>query len=988
MNLVTDSRTEILYKKSNGYTISYPGQTVSNEFAVQSTQIIIPSKQITWSQEIPDKVPISTELTQVIPYTQLSQFGSTGYTQARKYYITNKSYIVQYEKIQLTTKLPSNAAFTLYSINYTTPSTYTNSPTYNMLVKPILSYGVNVHLFDSGGNLDTVASDNATTSWYYDSDNGIITFYGNLTRLANGNPLITFWRYEGTTIIGSNSSETTNATSNTGPTGEAGKDGVTGPTGAAGRDGPTGPPGSGTSDYSGGVVFLGNTGTSGVTGIYLQQDTTVLSGKKLFLGTEPTSDKEAVTKKYVDDNIIFSNNWSQLGNDINGELMNDESGYSVSLSDDGTIVAIGAPFNDGKGADSGHCRVYRLGLTGGVGTTGWIKIGQDIDGEATGDQSGFSVYLSGDGTSVAIGAPFNGSHSGHCRVYRLGLTGGVGTTGWIQLGQDIDGEASLNQSGYSVSLSTDGTIVASSSIYNNGINGSYSGHCRVYRLGLTGGVGTTGWIKIGQDIDGEAADDLSGRSVSLSGDGTTIAIGARSNYGNGSGSGHCRVYKVGLTGGVGTTGWIKIGQDIDGEAAGDSLGQSVSLSYDGTIVAVGAIFNSSQKGHCRVYKVGLTGGVGTTGWIQLGQDIDGEARLDQSGFSVSLSKNGDFVAIGAPFNDGNGNNSGHCRVYQYGLTGWFKILDDIDGNSSSRSGRSVCLSGDGSIVAIGAPYTGENNISSGICRVYKASINIDINKNNVFKNLSTNIAGGNINLNSTTTNLNSTTTNLNSTTTNLNSTTTNLNSTTTNLNSTTTNLNSTTINSIATDIINTVSNGFAMIARYITFNSASGGSSQIDLNFCTSTTNPSAVTSAIYASGGTTTLTGNISVKGNTFTSDTTTTNLTSRFNNITGSLKLKSFGFSSGNLLDNYIIQTGKTAVQPALSQSQVRNATITFTQSFAIEPFVIAVADYVELQTVNRVCISISGTSSTGFTWNAYNPTNAQSPGYRVSYIAIGQI
>ena len=185
-----------------------------------------------------------------------------------------------------------------------------------------------------------------------------------------------------------------------------------------------------------------------------------------------------------------------------------------------------------------------------------------------------------------------------------------------------------------------------------------------------------------------------------------------------------------------------------------------------------------------------------------------------------------------------------------------------------------------------------------------------------------------------------------------------------------------------------MSNGFAMIARYITFNSASGGSSQIDLNFCTSTTNPSAVTSAIYASGGTTTLTGNISVKGNTFTSDTTTTNLTSRFNNITGSLKLKSFGFSSGNLLDNYIIQTGKTAVQPALSQSQVRNATITFTQSFAIEPFVIAVADYVELQTVNRVCISISGTSSTGFTWNAYNPTNAQSPGYRVSYIAIGQI
>ena len=52
-------------------------------------------------------------------------------------------------------------------------------------------------------------------------------------------------------------------------------------------------------------------------------------------------------------------------------------------------------------------------------------------------------------------------------------------------------------------------------------------------------------------------------------------------------------------------------------------------------------------------------------WSQLGADIDGEAAGDYSGYSVSLSSDGTIVAIGAPYNDGNGSNSGHVRVYEY-----------------------------------------------------------------------------------------------------------------------------------------------------------------------------------------------------------------------------------------------------------------------------------------------------------------------------------
>ena len=50
--------------------------------------------------------------------------------------------------------------------------------------------------------------------------------------------------------------------------------------------------------------------------------------------------------------------WSQLGSDINGEAVNDYSGNAVSLSSDGTVVAIGAYRNNGGGDDYGHVRVY------------------------------------------------------------------------------------------------------------------------------------------------------------------------------------------------------------------------------------------------------------------------------------------------------------------------------------------------------------------------------------------------------------------------------------------------------------------------------------------------------------------------------------------------------------------------------------------------------------------------------------------------------
>jgi len=387
--------------------------------------------------------------------------------------------------------------------------------------------------------------------------------------------------------------------------------------------------------------------------------------------------------------------FTQIGSDIDGEAALDRSGYSVSLSSDGTIVAIGAYANDDGGTDAGHVRVYAWN------GSAWVKRGNDIDGKAAYDNSGYSVSLSSDGTIVAIGALGNadsGYGSGHVRVYAWN------GSDWVKRGNDINGEAAYDLSGNSVSLSSDGTILAIGAYMNDG-NGDKSGHVRVY------GWNGSAWVKRGSDIDGEARYDRSGYSVSLSSDGSILAIGAYMNDGNGccgTDAGHVRVYAWN------GSNWIQRGSDIDGEADYDNSGNSVSLSSAGTIVAIGARRNDgngSDAGHVRVYAWN------GSAWVKRGNDIDGEAAYDNSGYSVSLSSDGTIVAIGAY---GNGTDAGHVRVYTWNGSAWVKRGSDIDGEAADDlSGISVSLSSDGTVVAIGAYENDGNGSNAGHVRVYE-----------------------------------------------------------------------------------------------------------------------------------------------------------------------------------------------------------------------------------------------------------------------------
>jgi hypothetical protein len=334
--------------------------------------------------------------------------------------------------------------------------------------------------------------------------------------------------------------------------------------------------------------------------------------------------------------------WTQTGADIDGEAADDNSGYAVAMSANGTRIAIGAQYNDGNGSNSGHVRIYSWN------GSAWTQTGADIDGEAAGDESGASVAMSSDGSRVAIAAPLNdgnGNNSGHVRIYSWN------GSAWTQTGADINGEAADDQSGSSslpgaaaVAMSSDGTRIAiGARLHDN--NGSNSGHVRIFTWN------GSAWTQTGADIDGEAAGDESGSSVAMSSDGTRIAIGAQFNDGTASNAGHVRTY----TWNSGS--WTQTGADIDGEAADDQSGSSVAMSSDGTRIAVGAFGNdgtATNAGQVRIY----TWNSGS--WTQTGADIDGEATYDYSGYSVAMRANGSRVAIGAW---GNRTYTGQVRVY-------------------------------------------------------------------------------------------------------------------------------------------------------------------------------------------------------------------------------------------------------------------------------------------------------------------------------------
>ena len=296
-------------------------------------------------------------------------------------------------------------------------------------------------------------------------------------------------------------------------------------------------------------------------------------------------------------------------------------------------------------------------------------LGAAIDGDAAYDFAGWSVSLASNGSRLAVGADghdgANGENSGRTRVYEWD------GSSWSPLGAAIDGDAASDYAGTSVSLASNGSRLAVGAYRHDGANGENSGRTRVYEWD------GSSWSPLGAAIDGDAAGDYAGYSVSLTSNGSRLAVGAYLHDGaNGVDSGRTRVYEWD------GSSWSPLGAAIDGDAAGDATGRSVSLASNGSRLAVGAFLhdgaNGVDSGRTQVYEWD------GSSWSPLGAAIDGDAAYDYAGTSVSLASNGSRLAVGAPLHDGaNGVNSGRTRVYQISLGPgviWFLTRSKFEGD--------------------------------------------------------------------------------------------------------------------------------------------------------------------------------------------------------------------------------------------------------------------------------------------------------------------
>ena len=275
---------------------------------------------------------------------------------------------------------------------------------------------------------------------------------------------------------------------------------------------------------------------------------------------------------------------------------------------------------------------------------------------------------------------------------------------WDQLGSRIDGQSQGDEAGDWVAISGDGRTLGIGAGHSDGAFNE-GGEVRVYRE-INGQ-----WQQIGGPIYGVDKFDYFGKFLALSTDGNRLAVGSAWNDDFDRNAGHVRVFQYQ------SGNWVQMGTTILGSDRHEMLGRSVWLNGDGSSLVVGAPRNDStgiNAGAAMVYDWN------GSNWTRRGLAVGGESAGDLFGRVVSISDNGNTIAVGAPNNDDGGTSAGHVRVFDWNGSSWVQRGNDIDGvESFERSSKSFGLSGDGNTVAVGGYLNNDAGRNAGQCRMYR-----------------------------------------------------------------------------------------------------------------------------------------------------------------------------------------------------------------------------------------------------------------------------
>ena len=304
------------------------------------------------------------------------------------------------------------------------------------------------------------------------------------------------------------------------------------------------------------------------------------------------------------------NDWNSI-QQINGTVSNGRFGSSVALSQDGSTLAI-ASWNSAiyiyssssssseySLLDSKSFNVIEVALSADgsvIGVTSndnngariyarsgdsFLRRGSDFSGYGR-HQSG--IALNYDGTTVIIGDrnwPNNLDH-GRAGVFQWKDDNNDGSMQWIQMGNDITRNVRYDYFGHigCVSITHDGLTVAIGSPNYDG-NGENIGLVSVHQFNITENL----WNKVGSDLVGEKDSDRFSKPA-LSSDGKYLVVGAYIGF-------YVKVF------GKNGNGYEIIGDKVTDE--GGRFGQSVDISDDGLVVAIGAFDLDNQSGKAYLY---------------------------------------------------------------------------------------------------------------------------------------------------------------------------------------------------------------------------------------------------------------------------------------------------------------------------------------------------------------------------------------------------
>jgi hypothetical protein len=320
--------------------------------------------------------------------------------------------------------------------------------------------------------------------------------------------------------------------------------------------------------------------------------------------------------------------------------------FSNSVAISGDTVVVGAVMEDGAGTDRGAAYIYDRNY-GGPDVWGEVVILTASDAE-DGDEFGFSVAISGD--YVVVGAHKEDGAAGTDR-------GAAYIFARNQDGPDAWGEVAIltasdaqdgDNFGFKVAISGDYVVVGAHK--EDGAAGTDRGAAYVFDRN-SGGPDAWGEVVILTASDAEDGDEF-GCSVSIGGD--FVVVGADHEDGAGTDSGAAYIFDRNQDG---PDAWGEVLKLTASDAeANDQFGWSVAISNDSVVISAPYEGdNGVDLGAVYVFHR-------TTGnmWKLSNSDADDGDRF---GYSISISINGDYVVVGAPFEDSTGTDLGVVYIF-------------------------------------------------------------------------------------------------------------------------------------------------------------------------------------------------------------------------------------------------------------------------------------------------------------------------------------